>query len=89
MTIVSIHSADELADLIRRAKAGEEIVIAATGTALLARLVPVETPPAETAKAPRRPGSMRGQLNLPDEFFFEPLPEDELRLWEGEEPEAK
>ena len=83
MTIVSVHRAEELADLIRRAKAGEEIVIAADET-LRARLVPVEPAAREPGKGLRRPGRMKSQLNLPDEFFFEPLPEDELRLWEGE-----
>ena len=27
-------------------------------------------------------GSMKGQFEVPDSFF-EPLPDDELKLWEG------
>jgi hypothetical protein len=26
---------------------------------------------------------MKGKLSLPDSFFFDPLPEHELKLWEG------
>ena len=28
-------------------------------------------------------GILKGKLNIPDSFFFDPLPEDELKLWEG------
>jgi hypothetical protein len=28
---------------------------------------------------------LKGKIpNLPDAFFFDPLPEEELRLWQGE-----
>jgi hypothetical protein len=30
----------------------------------------------------RRLGSLAGQISVPDSFF-EPLPEEDLRLWEG------
>lgn len=84
MTVISVHNAEELADLIRRAKAGEEIVIAADGTNLQARLVPVEAASfREPGTGPRRKGMLKG-LKVPDSFFFDPLPEDELRLWNGE-----
>jgi hypothetical protein len=33
----------------------------------------------------RQFGVLKGKIpDLPDEFFFDPLPEEELRLWEGE-----
>ncbi len=42
-----------------------------------------------TALAPAKPravfGSMKGQIALTD-AFFEPLPDDELALWNGEGP---
>jgi hypothetical protein len=38
--------------------------------------VPVEDPPK------RELGFMEG-ISLPDSFFFDPLPEEELKLWEG------
>ena len=28
-------------------------------------------------------GVLKGKLKLPDSFFFDPLPEDELKRWEG------
>ena len=45
----------------------------------VARLVPVEP-----ARPKRRFGSMKGKVWVGPEFF-EPLPEEELRLWEGED----
>jgi len=78
MAIVTIHEAKtQLSKLIARALAGEEIVIA-RGKEPVARLTPI------TAKK-RRPtfGILKGQLNIPDSFFFDPLPEEELKLWEG------
>jgi prevent-host-death family protein len=67
-----------LPKLIARAEASEEIVIA-RGRKPVVRLVPLQG-------AKRRPrfGALKGKLDLPDEFFFDPLPEQELRLWEGE-----
>ena len=74
---VTIHKAKtNLSQLIARAEAGEEIVIARAGTPVV-KLVPVEAP-----KPKRVFGSMKGRASL-DEKFWEPLPEDELRLWEG------
>jgi hypothetical protein len=35
------------------------------------------------------PGLLKGKYNLPDEFFFDPLPEEELRLWEGEDEDPR
>ena len=79
MTLVRIHEAEtQLARLIERAKAGEEVVIARGDTPVV-KLTPVPHP---TAK--RVPALMKGIWpDLPDSFFFDPLPEDELRLWEG------
>ena len=57
-----------------RVAAGEEIVIARAGKAV-AMLVPM----------PRRLGLWSFISPPPDSFFFDPLPEEELRLWEGEE----
>ena len=78
MVRVTIHEAKtHLSKLIARAEAGEEIVIA-RGKEPVARLTPVVKP------KPRRPaGIWKGKLNIPDSFFFDPLPEDELKLWEG------
>ena len=78
MTTVTIHEAKtNLSKLIARAEAGEEIIIA-RGREPVARLAAVSP-----RKAKRTPGRLKGKVYLPDEFFFGPLPEEELKLWEG------
>lgn len=78
MTVVTIHKAKtELSKLLKRVEAGEEIVIA-RGTTPVARLAPIETAPIKK----RVPGQWKGKFTVPDSFF-DPLPEDELALWEG------
>lgn len=71
---VNIYDAKtHLSRLVDRAAAGEDIVIARAGKPLV-RLVPVEQKP------PRQPGGLE-HVHLPDDFF-DPLSEDELKLWE-------
>ncbi len=74
---VNIHEAKtHLSRLLEDAVAGEDIVIAKAGKPKV-RLVPIEEPPK------RKLGFMEGWAGLPDEFFFDPLPEEELARWEG------
>jgi prevent-host-death family protein len=84
MNAVTIHQAKtNLSKLIARVEAGEEIVIMRGKTAV-ARLTSMPT-------EKRKPsfGMLKGKIPaLPDEFFFDPLPEDELRLWEGDDEGA-
>lgn len=61
-----------LSELLERAHAGEEVIIAKNGTPY-ARLVPL------APRRARRPGLLRGTV---EDAFFEPLPEDELDAWE-------
>ncbi len=76
MVIVNIHEAKtNLSRLLKRAEAGEEVVIARNGKPV-ARLTPVRK------QGERQPGSMEGYFTVPDSFF-DPLPEEELALWEG------
>lgn len=81
MTTVTIHQAKtQLSRLIAKAEAGEEVVIM-RGKTPVARLEPI---------APAKPklsfGMLKGKVPpIPDAFFFDPLPEEELRLWEGED----
>ena len=78
MAEIKIHAAKtNLSKLIARAQAGEDIVIL-NGNRPVARLVPV----AKSA-ATRRFGAYKGQLAVP-ESFFDPLPDEELKAWEGE-----
>lgn len=70
---VNVHEAKtHLSRLLERVHAGEEIILAKSGTPY-ARLVPIreETPI-------RRSGRLSGHVG---EAFFEPLPEEELRAW--------
>jgi len=79
MKQVNVHYAKtHLSKLLSEAEKGEEVFIARAGTAV-AKLVPLD------------PGEKRGRgllkrmgVELDMSRFFEPLPEDELRRWEGE-----
>jgi PIN domain nuclease of toxin-antitoxin system/antitoxin (DNA-binding transcriptional repressor) of toxin-antitoxin stability system len=76
---VTIHQAKtHLSKLIARAEAGEEIVIA-RGKDPVVRLELV------SARKPRpKFGAMKGIWpELPEAFFFDPLPKDELKLWKA------
>jgi prevent-host-death family protein len=76
MSIVTIHKAKtSLSRLIKKASAGEEVIIA-RGDKPVARLVPVGE-----VKGKRQPGSLKGKLHVGPEFF-EPLPPNELAGWE-------
>jgi prevent-host-death family protein len=83
MATVKIHEAKtNLSKLIARAEAGEEIVIARDDKPVV-KIVAVEP-------KKRRPqfGAMKGIWpELPDAFFFDPLPEEELKAWEGGDDE--
>jgi prevent-host-death family protein len=77
MITVTVHAAKtQLSKLIARAEAGEEVIIARRDKPVV-RLVPVQVP-----KPRRQFGSMKGRASVGPEFF-EPLPEEELELWEG------
>jgi prevent-host-death family protein len=77
MTTVTIHKAKtQLSKLIEQALRGEEVVIA-RGKEPVVRLVPY------AREQPKRGfGSLKGKVWL-DESFWEPLPDDELKRWEG------
>lgn len=75
---VSVHEAKtHLSRLIERVLAGEEVVIARNKEPVvrLVREVPVKKKPLL--------GALKGQFEF-DDSFFDPLPEDELALWNGE-----
>ena len=81
METVTTHKAKtELSKLLKRVEAGEEIDIA-RGNKTIARLIPATLP---ATPKPRQAGSMKHLLaKIPDAAFFEPLPDDELKLWDG------
>ncbi len=81
MTTITLEKAkSELEELLKRARAGEEIVISdgeEPGVLL-------------TALYPRRGfGMFKGKFEVPDSVLFDPLPEDELKLWNGEGEDEK
>ena len=77
MTAVKIHQAKtELSRLIAKVETGEEIVIM-RGMTPVAKLVPYAP-----AVSPRESGRWKGLITL-DDRFFEPLPDDELKAWNG------
>ncbi len=77
MSIVNVHQAKtHLSRLLAQVEAGEEIVIARRGQPV-ARLVGYKP------QGKRQPDVLKGKIVLP-EGFFDPLSEEELKVWEGE-----
>lgn len=75
-TFTVAEAKTHLSRLIAEAEAGNEVVIA-RGNKPAVKLVPVEK------KGRRQRGTLKGKIEW-DERFWDPLPEDELRLWNGE-----
>ncbi len=74
-TLVNVHDAKtRFSQLLEQAHAGQEIILAKAGKPY-ARMVPLAT---DAGK--RQPGRLVGRV---DDAFFDPLPEAELRAWEG------
>jgi len=85
MTSATIFEAKtKLSELIKKAQAGEKIVITSgRDKTPVAELTPI------APKKPQRLGFLE-HLNLPDipdSVWFDPLPEDELRLWNEGDPD--
>ncbi|MGQ0467056.1 MAG: type II toxin-antitoxin system Phd/YefM family antitoxin [Sporichthyaceae bacterium] len=64
----------QLSQLLARAEAGEEVVIARAGKPVV-RLAPVEKP--------RREFGFMPHVKIADEDLFAPMSDEELALWEG------
>lgn len=76
MAQFNVHQAKtRLSQLLARAEAGEEAVIARRGEPV-ARLVPCKP------RNKRQFGAMKGRIHI-DDSFFDALPEEELEAWEG------
>ena len=72
----TVHQAKtHLSRFLAEVEAGGTVVITRRGK-------PVAKLEAVSPKRDRVPGSMKGLISI-DDRFFEPLPEDELRAWEG------
>jgi prevent-host-death family protein len=78
MTTVTIHQAKtNLSKLIAEVEAGGDVTIM-RGDKPVVRLVAATPQP----KPPRVPGRFKGLVAWNDRFF-DPLAEEDLRLWEG------
>ena len=76
MVTVNVHEAKtHLSRLLKQVEAGEEVIIARNGKPV-ARLAPLKK------RGKRQFGSMKGLIRI-DDSFFDPLPEEELAMWEG------
>jgi prevent-host-death family protein len=79
---VNVHEAKtQFSKLLERAHAGEEIIVAKAGKPY-ARLVKLADAPAPVR---RQPGGWPGLGDIPDEVWFEPLPDDILDKLESDE----
>jgi antitoxin (DNA-binding transcriptional repressor) of toxin-antitoxin stability system len=76
----TMHEAKtQLSKLVARALQGEEVIL----THGKKRTPAVKLVPVDTSRVTERPiGLYKGQIGI-GPAFFEPLPEDELDLWEG------
>ena len=76
MVIVNVSQAKaRFSQLISRVEAGDEVLITRRGKPV-ARLVACKP------RKKRLPGRLKGKVVIPDDFF-DPLPEEELKAWEG------
>jgi antitoxin (DNA-binding transcriptional repressor) of toxin-antitoxin stability system len=78
-TATIFEAKTNLSKLVQRALNGEDVrITSGRERKPVVRLVPVDSGPAS-----QRLGFLEGLGDVGPEFF-EPLPEDELRLWNGE-----
>ena len=79
--VTMFEAKTNLSRLVERARQGDEVVITSgRDKKPVARIVAFEPVRAKG----RTPGLFKGAFTLGKEFF-DPLPEDELRRWNGEE----
>lgn len=74
--IVNVHEAKtHLSRLLVQVEAGEEVIVARRGkpVAMLTAFKPKK----------RELGFLRGKITIPDDGFFDPLTDEELRDWWG------
>ncbi|RKU25381.1 type II toxin-antitoxin system prevent-host-death family antitoxin [Candidatus Poribacteria bacterium] len=76
---IDIHeqTEDNLAQLVKRAVAGEEIIFDSNGTSV-AKLIPLK----QGANKPRRGGQWKGKVKIADDF--DELPEPFMAAFRGE-----
>jgi prevent-host-death family protein len=89
MKTVTVHEAKtHLSRLIAQVLAGEEVTIA-RGKEPVVRIVPVHPLPKRRRVAGRLAHLVPPGQHVIDDGFWEPLSEDELKLWNGEGSEEE
>ena len=82
-TVTIAHAKEHLEELIERARRGEDVrIVGDKGAAVRLTPLPGQTP----GHGNRVPGRWRDRLPAPPAGFFDPLTDDELRAWCGDEP---
>jgi prevent-host-death family protein len=91
------HAKEHLEELIERARRGEDVCITdAAGRAVrltpeppvpdvFAKRITDTMPPFAPLKEPRKPGRLAGILPPPPDDFFDPMSEEELKVWYGDD----
>jgi len=79
ITATIFEAKTNLSELVKKAQKGEEVIITSGRDK-----VPVARLEAIQPKAKKRLGAMYTPGFVLTDAFWEPLPEEELRLWEGE-----
>jgi antitoxin (DNA-binding transcriptional repressor) of toxin-antitoxin stability system len=79
-TVTLTEAKEHLEDLAVRAAGGEDVRFDVPGTGRF-RLVPVIE---GAIRKPRRLGHLEGKIAPPPDDFFDPLSEEELKLWHGD-----
>lgn len=78
--IINVHEAKtHLSKLLDRAVAGEDVIIAKAGKPMV-RLVRIE---AHREAVKRTSGGWPELAAIPDSVWLDPMPDDELALWQG------
>ena len=90
------HAKEHLEELIERARRGEDVRISDPKGGTV-RLTPVREPdlfaprvtdtmePFVPLKEPRVPGRLAGKIPPPPDDFFDPMNDEELKLWYGDD----
>jgi len=79
MTATIFEAKTKLSELVKRAQAGETVIITSgRNKTPVAKLEPIDPVKPKRLGLRETPGWVLGDA------FWEPMPEDELRLWEGE-----
>lgn len=77
-TVTAQEAEKDFSRVLADVEAGNEVVIE-RGKQAIAKIIPIDPKP----KPKRVPGLWKGKIDIGPEFF-EPMSEEELRLWEGE-----